>query len=309
MTACEVCGRKFPNEGAKSSHRECKLTQQLQSEIRTLYKEGKSLKETARLSGISKTQAGWVIGKLRSPSDALSLSRTISPVLHTDVTKEKMRKSRFSYLMRTKGERTPYQRRWSGEMSNLETWFFDEVIQRNSLLEKHIISHEHPEYPYFIDFAFHDLRVAVEIDGPLHLKPDRAAHDKKKDRELLTKGWRVYRIRFDECNESGAKQFLSFLEGSESHRIPVDFGEFNFDKWGLHKKIHGNSRNREEWKEAVRRENQENIHIPRIKKLIENKESLMIPKWGWVGRVAKLLDMKPQKVNGWMKKFCPELLP
>jgi hypothetical protein len=281
----------------------------LQSEIRELYEEGKSIKETARISGVSKTQAIWVIGTLRSKSEALRLSRTISPVLHSESAKEKMRQSRFSYLKRVKGERTPFQRRWSGEMSSLETWFFDEVIQRNALLEKHIISHEYPEYPYFIDFAFHDLRVAVEIDGPLHLKPDRAMHDKKKDKELLDRNWRVYRIRFDECNESGAKAFLSFLESSDSHRVPVDFGEFNFDKWGLHKKIHPSTKSRDEWKETVRRENQENIHSPRIKKLIENKEALMIPKWGWVGRAARLLDMKPQKVNGWMKKFCPELLP
>jgi hypothetical protein len=183
------------------------------------------------------------------------------------------------------------------------------VIESCELSKTYAISHEYPEYPYFIDFAFHDIKVAVEIDGPLHLKPDRALHDKKKDEDLLKKGWRVYRIRFNECDESGKQDFLKFLESLKPYRIPVDFGNFNFDRWGLYKKkTLGPSKTREQWVFNTRQENYQTIHAPRIKKIFENKETLRIQEWGWVNRVAKLLKMKPQKVSGWIKKFCPELL-
>jgi very-short-patch-repair endonuclease len=309
MLQCKVCERLFPNQGAYSSHGDCKLTNEIRQKIILIYESGKSLKETSKIAGISKNQTLRVIGKLRSKSEALSISRKMSPILHSESTKEKMRKSRFLFLKRANGNKTPYQRRWAREMSSLESWFYDSVIIQDKLNEKFIISHEHPEYPYFIDFAFHDIRLAVEIDGPLHLKPDRAAHDKKKDEDLLSRGWRIYRIRFDECNENGKKSFLKFLENVQSHRIPVEFGEFNFDKWGFHKKKSATPhRSRKEWNSILEQENYINIHEPRIKKIKENKEKLRIPERGWVGRVAELLEMKPQKVNSWMKRFCPELM-
>ncbi len=309
MILCEVCCREFPNQGARVNHGICVLTPDLQEKIRSTYLEGKSLKETARIAGVSKTKAGWVIGKLRSKSEALRVSRCITPVLHSKETKEKMRQRRFSYLKKSKGEKTPFERRWSGEMSNLESWFYDSVIESCNLSKSYFISHEYPEYPYFIDFAFLDIKVAVEIDGPLHLKPNRALHDKKKDEDLLEKGWRVYRIRFDECNENGKQDFLKFLESSNSYRTPVYYENFDFDRWGLYKKKAVRfSNTREQWLTKVKQDNYETIHLPRIKKILENKEILRIQERGWVNRVADLLEMKPQKINGWMKKFCPELL-
>jgi len=45
---------------------------------------------------------------------------------------------------------------------------------------------------YFIDFAFEDQMIALEIDGKQHAL--RQDSDKKKDAYLLSKGWKVYRI-------------------------------------------------------------------------------------------------------------------
>ena len=46
----------------------------------------------------------------------------------------------------------------------------------------------------YIDFAFVDFMVAVEIDGSQHLNPERAEKDKKKDKVLLEQGWSVIRF-------------------------------------------------------------------------------------------------------------------
>jgi very-short-patch-repair endonuclease len=56
------------------------------------------------------------------------------------------------------------------------------------------IIREYCVFPYFIDFAFINEMVAVEIDGSQHLLPDRSENDKKKDDLLNSLGWSVVRI-------------------------------------------------------------------------------------------------------------------
>lgn len=55
---------------------------------------------------------------------------------------------------------------------------------------------EYKEGKYFIDFAFHDLKLALEIDGKQHLLPERQIKDAEKNRYLASKGWTVFRIQW-----------------------------------------------------------------------------------------------------------------
>lgn len=43
-------------------------------------------------------------------------------------------------------------------------------------------------FPYFIDFAFVDLKIAIEIDGSQHLLKDRKQRDELKDKLLTNNG-------------------------------------------------------------------------------------------------------------------------
>ena len=47
---------------------------------------------------------------------------------------------------------------------------------------------------WFIDFAFDDKMIAIEIDGRQHKDKERAETDKIKDEYLSQHGWRVFRI-------------------------------------------------------------------------------------------------------------------
>jgi len=53
---------------------------------------------------------------------------------------------------------------------------------------------------YFIDFAFYEQKIAVEVDGQQHKLPERAKHDERKDAFLRANGWTIYRIKFPEEN-------------------------------------------------------------------------------------------------------------
>lgn len=49
---------------------------------------------------------------------------------------------------------------------------------------------------YFIDFALLKPKIAIEIDGQQHLKPERAKSDERKNALLEKEGWQVFRIKW-----------------------------------------------------------------------------------------------------------------
>lgn len=58
---------------------------------------------------------------------------------------------------------------------------------------------------WFIDFAFEQKKIAVEMDGRQHA--ERLDQDKKKDEYLTSQGWKVIRIKwFNPRTEQGKQQ-------------------------------------------------------------------------------------------------------
>lgn len=131
---------------------------------------------------------------------------------HTEDTKELLRRQRFEFLLKKTGK-TAWERKNNGEMSLLEEWFFDNIICKHKLYEKYDIVNEHPEYPYFIDFAFLNIKLAVELDGQQHFKngKKRIENDIKKDKLLNTKDWKVIRFSYDEDKIKIEKRFIDIL--------------------------------------------------------------------------------------------------
>jgi very-short-patch-repair endonuclease len=62
---------------------------------------------------------------------------------------------------------------------------------------------------YFIDFAFQEQMIAVEIDGKSHDTPEQKFKDKIKNKYLLGVGWTVIRIKA--YNEVKAKEAISLI--------------------------------------------------------------------------------------------------
>lgn len=81
----------------------------------------------------------------------------------TDEYREKRRQIRLKCLVEHP-EDNAWHRRNKREMSSLEKWFYNKCIEYDLLL-KYDIVRELLEYPYYIDFAFVNCKVAVELDG------------------------------------------------------------------------------------------------------------------------------------------------
>ena len=73
---------------------------------------------------------------------------------------------------------------------------FIKFLQEYGYDKKYHIERELSIFPFFVDFAFTDQKIAIEIDGSQHLLPERKAKDDEKDALLIEQGWKV--IRFTE---------------------------------------------------------------------------------------------------------------
>lgn len=88
-------------------------------------------------------------------------------------------------------------------MSYPEKYFCEVLNNRNIKYE-----YNKPFEIYNIDFAINDKKIALEIDGQQHEKPERKLSDEKKDKALKTSGWHVYRIKWKPPITKGGKKYI-----------------------------------------------------------------------------------------------------
>lgn len=126
-----------------------------------------------------------------SESNVIAHKRKPESFKHTAETKEKMRKSRLKY-MKEHPENTAWRKR---NLPSYPEECFIKFLNEKGYDRKFLIEREHPVFPFFIDFAFIDLKIAVEIDGSQHiLDENRKEKDLFKNETLIKNGWKVLRI-------------------------------------------------------------------------------------------------------------------
>lgn len=84
-----------------------------------------------------------------------------------------------------------------------------------TILNEFGISFE-PELPcgkWFIDFAFNDKKIALEIDGKQHEYADRKKSDQEKDKFLTENGWKVIRYKWKRIKtKEDRENYIGFLK-------------------------------------------------------------------------------------------------
>ena len=113
--------------------------------------------------------------------------------------REKRSKQRVEYLKNKQNfENTAWGKRASGKMSFLEQWFVDNIIIPYNLGNKYDIINELTVSRYFLDFAFTNIKLDVELDGRCHFKNGelRVQHDLDRDKFLENLNWKIYRISY-----------------------------------------------------------------------------------------------------------------
>lgn len=61
---------------------------------------------------------------------------------------------------------------------------------------------EHPIGIYFADFAWKHKKKIIEIDSDAHLEKEYKARDKRKDKYIKEKGWKIMRIKWRDLKKN-----------------------------------------------------------------------------------------------------------
>jgi len=119
-------------------------------------------------------------------------------VVMTDITKEKISKALKKYY---EGKTIWYT---SEKMSYAERYFSKIFTDA---------SHNYHVDRYFLDFAWVDKKLYVEVDGEQHYTPKGIAHDNERTTRLLKCGWRLLaRIRWSSYNKLDKNERKKFVK-------------------------------------------------------------------------------------------------
>jgi very-short-patch-repair endonuclease len=225
MFKCKICNRKLDNFGNFNQHiKKCEKLSQIKDEIIRLYVDDSfSVMDLRKKFKVQSDDIKIILGdNVRSSSDANKLAHKKYPekFKHTEESKKIMREKRLEFM-----KNNPEKTAWRLSNVSYPEKLCIEYIEKNGLDKKYSIVREYSVFPYFVDFAFINEMVAVEIDGSQHLLPKRKERDNKKDKLLNDLGWLVIRISEKEIKtniENVFNEIVSILKDKpkiNNHRI------------------------------------------------------------------------------------------
>jgi very-short-patch-repair endonuclease len=195
---CKTCGKEIKGNGALVVHQTtCEYVYNVKEEIKKLYVDElwsiKRIKDKYNLG--SQTITDILGDNLRTASESNKIARKLFPesFIHSDETKQKIREKRIKFM-----KENPEQTAWRTKNLSYPEKLFLEKVYDLCLDKKYSIVREYSVFPFFIDFAFVNEKVAVEIDGSQHLLPERKERDDKKDELLKKDGWFILRVSENE---------------------------------------------------------------------------------------------------------------
>jgi len=296
---CAKCKRSVSK--ANFNRHLCLCESDIQT-IKDLYNRGVSVKQIREK--YTKSAIKFVLKNCRrSISDAAKLAHINNPESYklSDKTKEKIRQKQIAFLKLNTA--TSFQRRQNGQMSYGEQRLHD-LFVKNDIYKKYDVVNEYCEYPYFLDFAFVNEKVDVEIDGSYHFTERRKIHDKKRDEYLRQKGWRVFRIAYYQFNDFDINTLIGFIGNAKNKHYAYDLVKY-YEIKKQKREAREIERQKRRLDNSIRinklRTDYEESQRQFVKLILDS--NIDFSKFGWVKQVAKIICLRPQKVNKWMKRF------
>lgn len=206
---CKFCGKICKNIKSLRSHeRLCKLNPNRQESSwvkfnheRGAWNKGLTKETDERLSKSAKTLSeGYKSGRLIN---------AIKGTKHTDEQKKKISESRKKYLLEHP-DKVPYLLNHHSKGDSYPEKYFKEVFDNEHIEYKQ----NYYQCGYFLDFAWPDKKIYVEIDGEQHYLDKRIIeHDKIRTQKLLESGWIcIERIRWSDYQALSNSEKINYLK-------------------------------------------------------------------------------------------------
>ena len=136
---------------------------------------------------------------------------------------------------------------------------------------------------FSIDIAFPDEKIGIEVNGNQHYTRTGELNDSNKERQKVLEdaGWKIINIHYSQAYSFDVSNYKDFI--GKDYSIYVKPIKVKVDKAKLKKDAYNATQ------------------VLKIDAVIES--NIDFSKYGWVDKVSKLLNIKSQKVNIWMKRF------
>lgn len=168
-----------------------------------------------------------------------------------------------------------------------------------SFLTKHNINFVEEFQPledrfFSIDIAFPDIKFGIEVNGNQHYNSDGTLSEYYQNRHdlIVSSGWTLIELHYTKCyNEDFVLNLLEIREQpdySEYFMSKLNKQKSNSLPKGQTTKLKSDAR----WNPLI---------------MIVKESGIDFSKFGWVNHVSKLLGIKSQKVNAWMKRYLPDI--
>ena len=169
----------------------------------------------------------------------------------------------------------------------------------NNLYQNHLILEHFSFGKYFLDFAFIDIKLDLELDGQQHFRTEQARKkDKEREKFLELNGWKIYRIAWLELFNYPEKTINEFFDWLKNYSNSLS-RKYNYKEIIYLKKKHHIYGDRKSY--SIARKNKNDIKAKPLIDAILNSE-INFTKHGWKTKVAKLIGISPQKVPQWMNR-------
>lgn len=227
--------------------------------------------------------------------------------------KENARIRRLKYLSdKSNFNSTAFGNRVNKKLSYLEQWFYDNIIIKYNLTNNYTIINEYTESMYFLDFAFINIKLDVELDGKCHFNNDnkRIDHDIKRDTFLRDKGWNIYRISWYDVKYNEQETIDKFINLLNSNNFIYDKSYYIRHKVLTNKEFKYQQEQRNNKKEQKLLNKQKRInYFKNILIDLEINSKINFSKFGWVNKATKYLQEKNIRItqlHRTIKLYYPE---
>ena len=232
---------------------------------------------------------------IRNTSEANIVAHKNKPESYklSDESKQKLRDKRLSFMMEHP-EQTAWRKR--NEMSYPEKLCFN-ILKELELDKKYYIEREYSVFPFYIDFAFVDIKVAIEVDGSFHWRnEERKEKDLQKDKLLKSLGWRILRIQEDELKQHYndiKTTVLNFIGNSDIEYSVVGIYKITKYEYNKQKKIENQQKKIEDEYETIR---------------IIKESDVDLSKRGWKNIIHHKYNISIKRINRLEKKYPEEFV-
>lgn len=297
---CKICGKEIKNNGALMVHQTtCEYVYNVKEEIKKLYVDElwsiKRIKDKYNLG--SQTITDILGDNLRTASESNKIARKLFPesFIHSDETKQKIREKRIEFM-----KENPEQTAWRTKNLSYPEKLFLEKVYELCLDKKYSIVREYSAFPYFIDFAFVNEKVAVEIDGSQHLLPERKERDDKKDELLKEDGWFILRVSENEVKTNINSVFDTIISiiNDRPKTQSMKLGVVKFPKKRQKKERESCGLTKGEIERSI---NQRRVTRPPYQELID------LVKTNGYSKTGRMFRVSDNSIRKWIKSYEKDL--